>query len=104
MNKYLLIFLFIALAFMGTIIAEKSNEEIKLTEGKNYVLMNFSFNPIYAADLVKIYPEIAAISWNNSEEEIGYVNAFGGIGKNFVIYSNQSYEIITKQNTTLNLR
>jgi hypothetical protein len=104
MNKYFLILIFIILFASGIIIAEDFKEGVKLTEGKNVVNISTNFNPLYVEDLIKIYPEIETVTYNNSEQELGYVNVFGGIGDNFVIYPNQIYEITTKQEVTLNLK
>ena len=81
----------------GIIFAEDFNEGIKLNEGKNTVNFSFEFSPIYVGDLIKAYPEITTITYTESEEEIGYVNVFGGIGENFVIYPNKTYEITTNK-------
>jgi hypothetical protein len=104
MNKYLLILIFVIIGISGIIIAEDFKEGIKLAEGKNVINISFEFNPFYVEDLIKIYPEIATVTYNDSKQEFGYVNAFGGIGNNFVIYPNRTYEIITKQEITLNLK
>jgi hypothetical protein len=104
MNKYLLIFIFAIFCLSGIIIAEDFREGINLTEGKNIINISFDFNPLYVKDLVKIYPDINAVSYNNSKEKFGYVNVFGGIGDNFVIYPNQIYEITTEKEIILNLK
>lgn len=104
MNKYLLISVFAILCISGIILAEDFKEGIKLYEGKNVINMSIEFNPIYVKDLIKIYPEIQTITYNDSEQEMGYVNVFGGIGENFVIFPNKTYEITTKQEITLNLK
>ena len=104
MNKYFLISIFFILCVSGIIIAEDFKEGIKLYEGENTINLSLNFNPIYVGDLVKIYPEIETVTYNDSRQELGYVNAFGGIGNNFVIYPNKIYEITTKQETNLNLK
>jgi hypothetical protein len=106
MNKItlILVFLVIVLGISGIIIAEEFKEGIKLHEGKNTVNISFEFNPIYASDLALIYPEIATITYNDSQKDIGYVNVFGGIGDNFVIYPDRIYEITVKKEVNLNLK
>ena len=84
--------------------AENQKEGIFLSEGKNSINLSYEFYPIYVKDLIKIYPEIATVTYNNGNSEIGYVNVFGGIGENFVIYPNQIYEIVTTKEVILNLR
>ena len=104
MNKYFLISIFVIFCISGIIIAEDFRDGIKLYEGKNLVNISFDFNPLYVTDLIKIYPEIQTVTYNDSKQEFGYVNVFGGIGDNFVIYPNKTYEITTKQEITLNLK
>jgi len=104
MNKYLPILILTILCISGIILAEDFKEGIKLYEGKNVINISFEFNPFYFADLIKIYPEITTVTYNDSKQEFGYVNAFGGIGDNFMIYPNQTYEITTRKEVTLNLK
>lgn len=106
MNKILLVFIlaFLILGVSEIILAEEFKEGIKLTEGKNVINLSYDFSPIYAADLVKAYPEIATITFSDENQEIGYVNVLGGIGENFVISKNNIYEIITEQEINLNLK
>jgi hypothetical protein len=85
-------------------LAENSGERIDLAKGENLVKMNFEFSPLYVKDLVKINPNILVITVNESEEILGYVNEFGGIGNNFIIYPNKTYEIICKEDIVINLR
>jgi hypothetical protein len=104
MNKYLLILMIVILCVSGVILAEDFKEGIRLSEGKNVINISFEFNPFYVEDLVKIYPEITTVTYNDSTQEWGYVNAFGGIGYNFLIYPNQTYEITTRKEVILNLK
>jgi hypothetical protein len=104
MNKYFLILIFVILCVSGIIIAEDFREGIKLNEGKNIINISLDFNPLYVKDLIKVYPEIQTVTYNESMQELGYVNVFGGIGDNFVIYPNQIYEITTNQEVNLNLK
>jgi hypothetical protein len=106
MNKFLLTLVFVILIFgiSGIIIAEEFKEGIKLSEGKNIINLSFEFSPLYVKDLVLIYPEISTVTYNESNQEWGYVNVFGGIGENFVIYPNKTYEITVKQEVNLNLK
>ncbi len=103
MKKYLLPLILAIFCIGGVIIADNFGGGIKLEEGKNIIDIEIGFNPIYVTDLIKLYPEINTITYNESGEEIGYVNAFGGIGENFIIYANKTYEITTKQEVILNL-
>lgn len=92
------------LSISGIIIAEEFKEGVNLIEGKNLINLSQDFDPIYVEDFVKIYPEITTITYNNGTHELGYVNVFGGIGENFIVYPNKIYEITTKGETSLNLK
>jgi hypothetical protein len=100
----LLIFIFAIFSVSGIIIAEDFNEGFKLNEGKDTINLSFEFSPIYVADLLQAYPEITTITYQEGETSFGYVNVFGGIGENFVIYPNKIYEITTIKEVNLNLR
>jgi hypothetical protein len=106
MNKLLLvlIFAFLILGVSEIILAEEFEEGIKITEGKNIVNISYNFSPIYVKDLIKIYPEITTITFNDGNQEIGYVNVLGGIGENFIISENNIYEITTRKEVNLNLK
>jgi hypothetical protein len=98
--------LIIILVIFSTAItlAELSGEGIKLNIGENFVNFSLNFSPVYTQDLVKAYPEISVITHNENGIEEGYVNVFGGIGKNFLIESNKEYDIITKKEVTMILK
>jgi hypothetical protein len=85
-------------------LAELSGEGIKLNIGENQINFSFDFSPFYTQDLVKAYPEISVITHNENGVEEGYVNIFGGIGKNFLIESNKNYEIIVQKEVTIILK
>ncbi|MGY4884737.1 MAG: hypothetical protein ACP5NZ_04130 [Nanobdellota archaeon] len=107
MNKNYLIVLSILLilSITGIIFAEEFKKGIEVKEGQNLLNLSNEFEPIYVQDLVKIYPEISTVTYIDSfGEKYGYVNVFGGIGQNFVVYPNSIYEITTKQNIDLNLK
>lgn len=85
--------------------------KIQLNQGENEVLMPLNFSPVYVSDLMKAYPEIEMVTYIESysgiqEEikEIGYVNVFGGVGKNFIIYGNSTYYIYVKENLEVSLK
>jgi len=106
MNKFLLILTLTILLFgiSGVIIAEEFKDSIKIYQGENTINLSFDFNPLYVKDLMIIYPEIATVTYNESNQEWGYVNVFGGIGENFIISPNKIYTITTNQEVNLNLR
>ncbi len=104
MNKTVLITLILILGISGIIFAEDFSKEIVLEEGINQINLSYNFNPIYAKDLVTLYPDIQTITYVENGKEIGYVNVFGGIGENFIIYPNQIYEISVKKEVGFNLK
>jgi hypothetical protein len=71
-----------------------------LAAGKSYISINVSYL-IYARDLVKANPKIDSISYLENNRSVGYINIFGGIGKNFLIEKNKIYEISTKEEIEL---
>src|SRR3989344_7331194 len=79
------------------IIILNASESI-LIDGKNYVTFDMPKN---VADLVKKNPDIEYASYHDVflDETIGYVNVFGGLGKNFVLNPGKIYEIHVKKDT-----
>ena len=103
MNKFIFISLISLVIFSIGIIFAENLYIIELEQGKNNI--TFNSEPVYAKTLIEKNPEIISISYidefyNNS---VGYVNVFGGIGTNFILIENQTYEIISKQKTTIYL-
>ncbi|HIG94032.1 MAG: hypothetical protein QT05_C0007G0013 [archaeon GW2011_AR13] len=75
---------------------------IDLVKGKNNVTFNIT-DSFYVETLVKLNPEIEAVSFQEGDEIVGYVNFLEGIGENFVIFPNKTYEVIVKENVSLSL-
>jgi hypothetical protein len=98
--------LIIVLVIFSTAItlAELADERIELKIGENSINISFGFSPFYAKDLVNSYPDISVISHNENGVVEGYVNVFGGIGKNFLIEQNKDYEIIAKKEVIIVLK
>lgn len=73
-----------------------------LTEGKNLVTFD---RVILVKDLVRANPEIQAVSYYDPslETTLGFVNVFGGVGKNFLITPGTTCEISVLSNVTLRL-
>jgi hypothetical protein len=71
-----------------------------LMQGKNEVALD---RGTYASELIRNNPDIDSITYFDEflNESYGYVNVFGGIGKNFVIKPGEKYEINVKKNTSL---
>lgn len=91
------ILLFFAYKTTGT----NGNSFANMTEGKN--TLNFSYGGFSASQLILINPEIEVIFYYDSIEQrnISYVNAFGGVGRNFQIFPGTIYEIYSKEDSSL---
>jgi hypothetical protein len=100
-NKFAFIIFAFLFAFVLSFIAISSKDAFSasLTEGKNLVRINLS-EPVYAETLIKMNPDIEAISYVEGNRTIGYVNVFQGVGKNFVV-ADREYEIIASKSTDL---
>jgi len=73
---------------------------INLLKGKNNITLNGT-ELFYVSDLVKINPDIEVVSYKEDGITVGYVNVYGGIGENFIVFSNKEYEIIVSNNMNL---
>lgn len=94
------IFAIILVLAVFVTISSESIYSIKLSEGKNDVVLNIS-EPFYVETLIKLNPDIEVVSYKEENKTIGYVNVFGGIGKNFIIESGKEYEIIVSKDINL---
>ena len=92
-----------AIAFADFIPSE-GDSKIQLLEGENEILVPEYVSPFYVQDLVKGYPEILTVTYFEFQEEKGYVNLFGGIGENFIIYPNNTYNLTVNKNLEVNLK
>ncbi len=93
--------LIVTITFLFSIILISSQNTFSadLEKGKNIVYINIS-EPIYVDALVKLNPEIQVISFTENNQTTGYVNVFGGVGKNFIVEA-RTYEIITSKQIKL---
>jgi hypothetical protein len=95
-----IIFAFLFAFFLSFIlISSKDAFSASLVEGKNKVRINLS-EPIYAETLIKLNPDIEAISYMEGNRTIGYVNVFDGIGTDFIV-ADREYEIIVNKSINL---
>lgn len=104
-RKLFLRFSMVALFFVFLLSFNSSAGEenvIQLHKGKNFVNFNLS-NPISVKTLIELNPEIEAVSFFEGNYTVGYVSAFGGVGKNFFVADNVTYEIFISKDTTINL-
>jgi hypothetical protein len=99
-KKIFLIFGILILIFSLTAIFSEDGDSINLVEGKNILKLD-SAKPFYAKTLFLLNPGLDAISYTKDNETIGYVNVFGGVGENFIIFENQEYEVIARENLSL---
>ncbi len=101
MNKInITIIVFVLIAFGILAVANAENDEIKLQKGRNYITLK---EGMYAEELVRLNKDIEYINYFDEflNESIGYVNIFGGIGKNFFMEPDKTYEIGASNETTL---
>jgi hypothetical protein len=97
----IVLILVVAVGVVGVIGTDVLNtDERKLVEGKNYV--SFSGQG-FASDVILLNPDVEAISYFDEDlnKTIGYVNVFGGVGSNFLIVPERTYELIISKNTSL---
>ena len=97
--KSLVIFLVIILSF-STIIADNT-VTVDLVEGRNLVSVSEYFPSFYVSTLMKNYPEIDSVNLDDYSGSYGYVNAFGGIGTNFLIQYGTEYEVYVSSDITV---
>jgi len=95
----LICFLILVLSIFFVKSIDNDSENL-LVKGKNYISFS-GIDPLYVSDLIKLNPGIEVVSYGEGEDTFGYVNVFGGIGKNFIIRDLQEYEIISKEDTAL---
>ncbi len=103
---FLIVMMFVfSLGINGIIFANEFMLEggIVISEGKNIINTSLEFSPIYVEDLIKLFPDITTVSYTEKEREVGYVNVFGGIGENFIILPNKTYEITSQKGGIINL-
>lgn len=88
-------------------VAEENGSEVYVftfirgEQGKNEVIFPFEIN-VDAKDFLDEVEEIDAITSVETGE--GYIRAFGGIGKNFKILANKSYEVSVVDSVNYTLR
>ena len=88
-----------ALIFSFVVISSKDIFSASLAEGKNKVRINLS-EQVYVETLIKLNPDIEAVSYMEGNRTVGYVNVFEGVGKNFIL-EDREYEIIAGKSINL---
>jgi hypothetical protein len=96
------IFILIVLVMVLSLVSVFSETPLPLSlnKGKNYLRFNAT-KPFYVETFVKLNPSVEAISYKEDNRTVGYVNIYGGVGKNFVIRSDIEYEVVSRANSTL---
>jgi hypothetical protein len=98
-KKILFMFIILVLGLYIIVISSKDVSLIPLAKGKNQVSLNLS-EPVYVKTFIDMNPEIEAISYQEDNETVGYVNVFEGIGRNFILKEGE-YEIIVGKDVNL---
>ena len=88
---------------LTVIIAENPLSVIVTVDNQTFFVEEY-FPSIPVKDLVAKYPQIQLVSVYEYGQTFGYVNAFGGIGTNFLVESNKQYEIFVSENVSLVLK
>jgi len=95
----LLVAVFTFVLFSIILISSQGIFSKELREGKNILRINLS-EPIYVETLIKLNPDIEAVSYQENNKTVGYANVFGGIGENFVVID-RDYEVIVSKDINL---
>lgn len=90
----MLLLMLVTIAFAGA-------QEVELLPGKNLVTLKESGFGISAKSLVEAYPALQMVAFDDGIHTLAYINLFGGIGTDFILYPGKTYELYTT--TQLNL-
>jgi len=94
--------LLMALLTLTTTIAEDPMT-LTLKQGENIIQVNEYFTSYPVSYLINQYPSIQSVSMQEYGQTFGYINAFGGIGIDFLIQPGKEYEIYVGEDTSINL-
>lgn len=101
MKKQILL-LALILSTATTIAENPLSLEIPVGES-NFTISEY-FSPIYVSQLIEENPKIQSVTVKKFGQEFGYLNTLGGIGTNFLIEPEKSYEIYTNETITIILK
>lgn len=92
-----------SVSFFGSVFAVEDVGEPDssgLVIGKNFIEVD---QPVAASDLVFLNPGIRSVSYYDdvNERTVGYVNVFGGIGEEFILFPGTSYEVAISEEIEL---
>ncbi len=93
--------LILCIALISLIIAIAPEKEIKLIKGKNNLTTPENFKPIYVKEFVNQHTEIQTITLREDNKAQAYINYLNGIGKNFILQPNKTYEITCSKNISI---
>lgn len=101
-SNYLLIVVFlIGIIIVSSISYSIEDKNLLLYSGKNLVYLN-NTEPFYVGDMIKLNPDIEYVSYQTSDNSTkGFINVFGGIGENFIVFSDVEYEVFVARNISL---
>ena len=103
MKKVVLVITFLFVISLTTSIAENP-VVIELTPENKTLLVEEYFPAIPVRELIEKHPEIEAISMQEYGNTFVYVDAFNGIGTNFLIEPSKQYEIHVSKKIELTLK
>ncbi|MGV8152525.1 MAG: hypothetical protein ACP5OG_05580 [Candidatus Nanoarchaeia archaeon] len=98
---FLILFVCVSYASIIAMQEEINQGGIFLIKGKNFIEINSS-SLIYAREIILLNPQIQSISYTEGNTSVGYLNAFGGIGRNFLVVPG-NYEINSLKEGNLEL-
>ena len=96
-----LMLIFLSASFGASSPTQSGN--VSLIRGPNNISFNLT-SQMNVSSLVKLYPEIETVSYSEGSKTTGYVNVFGGVGKNFQINNSVEYQIYSSKNITLKIQ
>jgi hypothetical protein len=87
---------------VSALIRAQNYYSLNLEKGKNYVKLERS---LYVKDLIKLNPEIDYVAYYDEflNKSVSYVNAFNGVGSNFIIEQEKIYEISVRKEFALTI-
>ena len=95
--------LFFFFVFGNSVIGNLGVPYANLSTGLHVLVFDDEVVPFYAHSLVSLNPSIDVISYDDPllNRTLSYVNAFGGIGEDFVLVSNVTYTLYVSEETLL---
>jgi hypothetical protein len=98
-------FIFLLILMFAVLLLKVFSEEatsMEVPTGTGLILLNSTCS-FYSDQFIRLNPCVQAISYSENGESIGYVNVFGGIGKNFIVMEGKSYNVSVGENCSFML-